>query len=226
MANTTVIAAMVMVTPLMPTSRVARNRAGSVTMSPAAVTRGAATLSMSQPRRTASQATPRVRASTTIELRTPPTTEITRKSTVEMVSATPKAVATTLASTASAAEMNRVRAIDATTFCPTTVSVRRDRRNVPVWMEVPRRLPSAPKMLPRMPMAAGTSTSRPGSASSVWVMAPRVTPASRSPPEETSSAASAWRSPAASEPTASRRRATKLWSGRESTGTRRFRGWT
>ena len=93
--------------------------------------------------------------------------EITRKSASEMVSVTPKMPATALASTARAAETNRVRAIEATTFWPTTVSRRRDRLNVPVWIDVPRRLPSAPKMLPRMPMAAGTSTSRPGSASRV-----------------------------------------------------------
>ncbi len=192
-------------------------------MSPAAVTSGAATLSMSHPRRTDSDATPRVRASTTIELSTPPMIEITRKSASEIVSDTPKIPATALASTASAPETNSVRAMEATTFWPTTVSRRRDRLNVPVWIEVPSRLPSAPKMLPRMPMAAGTSTSRPGRASSVPVMAPRVSPARRSPPEETSSAARACRNPAASEPTAARRRATKRENGRESTATRRVR---
>ena len=92
-----------------------------------------------------------------------------------------------------------------------------------MWIDVPSRLPSAPKMLPRMPMAAGTSTSRPGRASSVPVMAPRVSPARRSPPEETSSAASACRNPAASEPIAARRRAKKRVNGRESTATRRVR---
>ena len=63
-----------------------------------------------------------------------------------------------------------------------------DIRNVPVWIAVPRRLPSAPNTLPRMPMAAGTRTSRPGRASRVPVIAPRVSPASRSPPELSRSA--------------------------------------
>ncbi len=201
-----------------------------MTMSPAAVTSGAATLSMSHPRRTDIQATMRVRPSTNTEPRTPPTTEITRKSASEIVSPAPKADDTTLASTARAADTNSVRAMEASTFWPTTVSRRRDRRNVPVWIEVPRRLPRAPKMLPRMPMAAGTSTSRPGSRARVSEMAPRVTPASRSPAEETSSAARACLSPAASESTAARRRATKPWKGRVNTGTRRVReaaghGW-
>src|SRR5205085_1156158 len=69
------------------------------------------------------------------------------------------------------------------------------------------RLPSEPKMLPRMPMAAGTNTSKPGRAERVWVMAPSVSPARRSPPDETRRAASACRTSAASEPSVARRRA-------------------
>ena len=49
-------------------------------MSPAAVTSGAATLSMSQSQRTAPAATPRVMASTTTDDSAPPTTEMTTKS--------------------------------------------------------------------------------------------------------------------------------------------------
>ena len=114
---------------------------------------------------------------------------MTTKSAMEIVRARPKPMATPLASTARANEIERVSAIDATTFWPTTVSARLLRLNVPVWMAVPRRLPRAPNTLPRMPMAAGTRSSRPGRALRVLVMAPRVSPARRSPPEETSRAA-------------------------------------
>src|SRR5438876_664298 len=66
-------------------------------MSPAAVTRGAATLSMSQPRRADNAATPNVIARTTTDEIAPPATEITAKSTTEMVPATPNATAIGLA---------------------------------------------------------------------------------------------------------------------------------
>ena len=58
-----------------------------------------------------------------------------------------------------------------------------DMRNVPVCTAVPRRLPRAPNTLPRMPMAAGTRTRRPGRLSRVPVIEPSVSPATRSPPE-------------------------------------------
>ena len=205
---------MATVTPLMPTRKVARNSDGNVTMSPAAVTSGAATLSMSQPRRTDSAATTEREAEHDDRRRCPPTIEITRKSASEIVSPTPEAPATALASTARAAETNNVRATAATTFWPTTVSRRRDRRNVPVWIDVPSRLPRAPKMLPRMPMAAGTSTSSPGSSSRV-----SGDGAEGQPGEEITAGGDEQRrqrlpSPAASESTAARRRATKPWKGR------------
>ena len=44
------------------------------------------------------------------------------------------------------------------------MSSRRDTRNVPVWISVPSRLPSAPNTLPRIPIAAGTSTNSAGKA--------------------------------------------------------------
>ena len=50
------------------------------------------------------------------------------------------------------------------------------KRSVPVCTAVPSLLPRAPKTVPRMPMAAGTSTSRPGSSSRVELIAPRVKP--------------------------------------------------
>ncbi len=40
--------------------------------------------------------------------------------------------------------------------------MRRENRNVPVWICVPSRLPSAPNTLPRMPIAAGTRTTQAG----------------------------------------------------------------
>src|SRR4029078_6803298 len=73
-------AAMTGVIQANPTRYVARNSAGSVTMSPAAVTMGADTLSRSHPRRTLSVATPTVIPMTTIDEGTPPITEITTKS--------------------------------------------------------------------------------------------------------------------------------------------------
>src|SRR5207244_13583628 len=123
------------------TRDVASNRDGSVTMSPAAVTSGAATLSMSQSRRADTWATPTVSPSTTIDEIAPPTTEITTNAPMEMVWSRPKPTATALASTARARETDRLRAVAARTFWPTTVSARADTRNVPVRMGVPRRLP-------------------------------------------------------------------------------------
>ena len=82
---------------------------------------------------------------------------------------------------------------------------RGESRKVPVWICVPRRLPRAPKMLPRMPIAAGTSTRSPGSSFNVPVIDPSVMPAMRSPPEESRSATKPARTPAAS----ARKNATK-----------------
>ena len=70
---------------------------------------------------------------------------------------------------------------------------------------MPSRLPSAPKTLPRMPMAAGTSTTRPGSRLRVLLIDAKVTPVTRSPPEEIRSATKPARTPAES----ARRSATK-----------------
>ena len=74
---------------------------------------------------------------------------------------------------------------------------------------VPSRLPSAPKTLPRMPIAAGTRTRRPGSRSSVPVIEPRVRPARRSPAEEHRSATKPARTPAGSARTSARNRRTR-----------------
>ncbi len=61
---------------------------------------------------------------------------------------------------------------------------RKETSKVPMCIAVPRRLPSAPNMLPLIPMAGGIRIIRPGSSSRVLVMKPSVAPASRSPREE------------------------------------------
>ncbi len=200
--------ATIVVSQAIPTRYVARNSAGSVTMSPAAVTMGDVTLSRSQFRRTPRVATPTVMAITTIDERKPPITEITTKSAIEMVFSRPNATEIALARTASTNDTDNDIEIDAARFWPTTVSRRVDMRKVPVCTAVPSRLPSAPNTLPRMPMAAGTRTRRPGRDSSVPVMEPSVSPARRSPPELMSSATKPARTPEASERSSARKRAT------------------
>ena len=190
----------------MPMRYVARKRPGSVTTSPAAVTIGVETLSRSRSKRTQAVVTTTTTSRTTIDDSMPPTTEMTTKSTIEIELATPNATETALASTASTSEMDSESASEATTFCPTSVSSRRDTRNVPVWIAVLNRLPRPPKMLPRMPIAAGTRTSRPGSDSSVPVMAPSVSPARRSPPDESRSATNPAPTPLGSERTTATKR--------------------
>ena len=110
------ITAITGVTTSKPTRYVARKSVGSVTMSPAAVTIGAATLSRSQPRRTLSAATPTVIASTTADDRTPPSTEITTKSAIEIVWSSPNPTDTVLASTARTTEIDSDSATAAARF--------------------------------------------------------------------------------------------------------------
>ena len=78
-AITDVTMARIGVTMPGPTMRVARNSDGNVTMSPAAVTSGAATLSRSQSKRTDAAATPMVSRRTNTDEMAPPTIEITMK---------------------------------------------------------------------------------------------------------------------------------------------------
>jgi len=127
---------------------------------------------------------------------------------MEIVRSRPKPTEMTLARTARTSEIDSDIDSETARFWPTTVSRRRERRKVPVWSAVPRRLPIAPKMFPRMPMAAGTSTRRPGRDSSVPVIEPRVSPARRSPPELSRSATKPARTPAESERNRARKRAT------------------
>jgi hypothetical protein len=76
------------------------------------------------------------------------------------------------------------------------------------------RLPKAPKMLPRRPMAAGTSTSSPGYFANVSVIDPRNAPAMKLVDEFNDCATRLWRTPDASGPSSARRRATKEKRGR------------
>ena len=89
-------------------------------MSPAAVTIGAATLSRSRLRRAQNAATATVITSTTTDEMIAPITEITMKSTTEIVGVRTNAADTTLASTASTAEIDSESRIAAPTFWPNT----------------------------------------------------------------------------------------------------------
>ena len=143
---------------------VARNRLGSVTMSPAAVTIGAATLSRS---RLAVRAERRDRdGEHEHDDRREDRADHRHDHEVDdrdRVGRRRTRPTSTFASTASTAD-DRQRRARSPRPCSGRPACRsaRDRRNVPAWIWVPRRLPSAPKTLPRMPIAAGTSTIRPG----------------------------------------------------------------
>ena len=91
----------------------------------------------------------------------------------------PSATEVTLASTARMNDIAAVSTSEAAMFCPMSVPGRNENRNIPAWIAVERRFPSAEKTLPRRPMAAGTSTSRPGNRSKVPVIEPRTAPATR-----------------------------------------------
>src|SRR5699024_8911798 len=81
----------------------ASHNAGNVTMSPIAVTTGAATLSRSHPRRTATRAVHTVTPSTSTLEATPPSTEMTRKS-IRLMCGIPIRVVISHASTANATD--------------------------------------------------------------------------------------------------------------------------
>ena len=71
---------------------------------------------------------------------------------------------------------------------------RRLARNRPVWIAVERRLPIAPKIAPRIAMAAGIRIASPTSSSSVFVIEASTMPAINSPTLEMNSAANPCRS--------------------------------
>src|SRR5699024_2112354 len=60
--------------------------------------------------------------------------------------------------------------------------------NLPVCANVPSRAPNAPKMLPRIPIAAGTSSNNPGNDSNAADIEPNAIPAIRSPVLDNSNA--------------------------------------
>ena len=97
------------------------NKLGSVTMSPAAVTIGAATLSRSRLRFAQNAATLTVSTSTMIDERIAPTTEITMKSAIVIDCFSPNSDDMALASTASTAEMENDERIAPATFWPNSV---------------------------------------------------------------------------------------------------------
>jgi len=172
-----------------PTNVDASTNAGIVATSPTAVTNGAVTLSGSQPKRTEPAVSPNAVTKTAAEASTPPSTLIVMKSARVIEFAMPNTTAAPLASTASATDVARVKTSEARTFSPTTDDGRRLSRNVPAWIAVPSREPSAPKMFPRSAIAAGTINSRPGSASRRSVLWPNVTPASNATTTSISKAA-------------------------------------
>jgi len=165
------------------TIRPARKSIGKVTISPAAVNRGALMLSMSQFLRKPSVATITFTTRRTSPASTPPRTEMKMNCCMLMLSM-PMAVEITLARKPIRKETTIVMIREASMFCRRMLPLRRESSNVPTCMAVPRRLPRAPKMLPRIPMAAGMRTISPGSISRVSVMKPRVIPARMSPRDE------------------------------------------
>ena len=72
--------------------------------------------------------------------------------------------ATTFATTAMPTDRPAVSTAAASRFCPSTVSRRSDRRNVPAWIAVEMRLPKAPKMLPAQPDGGRHEHEQPGHA--------------------------------------------------------------
>ena len=144
--------------------------------SAAAVTSGAVTLSGSQPKRTEPAAIPRATTSTNSDEIAPPSTLMTTKDSRLMDSAMLKSEAVALARTASTAVVTTLSASPATMFSPTTVAGRRLSRNVPAWMAVPRRDPSAPKIFPCRAMAAGTIRRSPPNFSKRSALAPSRIP--------------------------------------------------
>src|SRR5262245_28997527 len=162
-----------------------------VTTSPSVDTTGATRLSRSHPRRVAPRASTIVATSTTTEASIPPATEIVARSRTEMVEPS-RAWPTITAATARASDSPQVRSSAPMTFSATIDPRRVDSENVPAWTEVLSRLPKAENTLPRSPMAAGTSTSRPGRRSKVPVTAARVAPATKLVELLTASAVRDW----------------------------------
>ena len=161
-----------------PAAAAATTSAGTVSRSPIVVTSGAVTLSRSQPNRAEPTTMPTVTSPTTAEATSPPRVEITRKSASVIDRLSPNTVAVPFARTARTMLKAKESAPAASRLPPTTPSGRKLRRNVPAWAAVPRRLPMAPKTLPRNATAPGTSSNRPGNSTRVPSAAARTSPPS------------------------------------------------
>lgn len=157
------------------------NKHGKVITSPTDVIKGAVTLSGSQPLEKLWTATRRVNTRMNILEITPPTTDMTTRSTTE-IDAKPKMDAATREMTASSTETVSVRNRDAAIF-PVITGARSSREISPTCRAVLMRDPSVANMLPLIPMAAGTMIINPGSSPSMSENVPRYIPPKSDPKE-------------------------------------------
>ena len=121
----------------------------------------------------------------------------------------PTTTATIFANEASNADMIIVRQKLAARFCRSTEPRRNDKLNVPVWMEVDRRLPSVENTLPLRPMAGVTMMSEPGRAWNEPRIPTRVAPAMKLVAELKTRAMNDWRAAPPVGPRRSTRRRTR-----------------
>ena len=121
---------------------------------------------------------------TTTDPRTPPIIEITTKSHTD----SDGPLESSRAATPRNKDVDSVRTNAAETFCWRNVPRVNRGAKMPAWMPVPSRDPSAPKMFPRKPIAAGIRMIRPGSSSRRWRIDASASPATRLPVEATRSA--------------------------------------
>ena len=174
------------------TSSEARNRHGSVVMSPSAVTIGVETESRSQPNRVDAADNAIVIARISAEPSAPPITEIVNRSQIEMDTC-PEIAPAARASTASHSDDENVVRIATWTLRRSTPPGRRSSVSRPAAFAVPRRAPIAPKIVPFIPTAAGIKISRPGSEARVPVRCARVRPATKPAAVLRTSATRPWR---------------------------------
>ena len=156
---------------------VAKTKEGIVTISPVAVTNGAAILSRSHSFLTQSFAKKTVTNKTIKVGIIAPIIEIKKKSNIEITSTIPNASETILAMIAKTNEQNIDNEIAAARFCPTPELKRLEKGTSPNRVIVDKRQASAPKTLPRRPSAAGAKTTRPGNSSKISVKEPKNIPA-------------------------------------------------
>ena len=130
-AATSTAIARIVVSASISSSRLATSNAGSVTTSPTADTNGAFTSSRSQPRCADLAAKTRVTAIRTAKESKAPTLDRTNRSATATTESSPKIGDSTLVRIASATAVTSDRIPQASTFCMTKVSGRRDIRKVP-----------------------------------------------------------------------------------------------